>query len=756
MERSDNVSEDRILEFIIIPEQQRYYNDNSHWGVYVFSTPDDIPEFYTGKDPFDSDAIPKKFSCIAGSMQKLTIGMKYKVKATLEYNSKYKQWQYAPQMIVSSTPQTSEDQIAYLKTQTTELQAQNILSVYPNVVSDIISGKELDWQPIKGIGEITWKRIVDNIIENFAISDVLILLQPLGVTFKIISKLLSEYKNPEILKQELLNDPYILTRIRGMGFKKVDDIALKLNPDIRVSDKRTIAFVKYYLQSIANDSGDTWIKIDTLDSAVKDTIPECYDLYTQIIAQQARPDLSIYFLHIENDKIGLEKNYENEMRIVRILEDLSKYNINLRLDITKGIEEAEQKQGFKYTDNQIDTIYKVCNSNISLYTGYSGSGKSSILRAITTIYSNAQCSIACCALSAKAAQRITETTGKPSTTIHRLLGYNGQGFNYDWRNKLPYDIIIVDETSMVNISIFLSLVSAIKEGARLILCGDDGQLPPIGEGNVFHDLLNYDSNFTRCRLTKILRQAEQSGIVSDAAKIRKNKSPLERPELKVVTGELQDMTYMFRDNREGMRELAIKLYLKYVEQNGTDSIVIVTPCKQNRTNSTFEINNIIQDKLISREAKSIKFGLKEFRVGAKVIQRANNYDKNVFNGEIGYVIDIFKQDDKNIMQVDFGQDKVIDFEQSLLSDIELAYALTCHLTQGSEYPFVICVIDNTHFKLLDSCLLYTAMTRAKKKCLLIAEPQAFRRCVNNKASDRNTWLSIYARNEGLRQLHDRE
>lgn len=734
------MADNKIVEFTAIPEQQRYYNEDSHWGVYVFSTSDDIPEFYVGQDQFDENAPPKKFSCLAGNVQRLTLGMKYNVKATMEFNQRYKQWQYIPQMITSAVPQTQEDQIAYLKTQTTERQAENILKVYPNVIDDIISGKKLDYTPIKGIGSATWERIENNIIENFAISEVLIMLQPLGITYKAIKNLLSTYKSPELLKQDLKSNPYILTRIKGMGFKRVDDIALKLKPELKSSRTRTIAFVRDYLNGIANDSGDTWINIDILNSAVKETIPECCDYYTALIEEQKNDGL---FLHIEKNKIGLKKFYTNEQRVLSILRELCQYNCHYNLDIDKGIEEAENKQGFKYTEEQADVIRRVCNSNVSLYTGKSGTGKSSILRAITTIYSNAHYSIACCALSAKAAQRITETTNRSASTIHRLLGWNNHDFKYNAESRLPYDVIIVDESSMLNTALFLSLLQAVKEGARIILCGDDGQLPPIGEGNVFHDLLSYDHDFNCYRLNKILRQAEQSGIVSDAAKIRNNESPLERPELKVVTGELQDMTYMFRDNREGMRELAIKLYLSAINNGrSTDEVVIITPCKQNRTNSTFEINNIIQDKLISKDVKSIKYGSKEFRVGSKVIQRANNYDLNVFNGETGYVTDIFKVDDKNIMRVDFGNAKVIDFEQSLLANIELAYALTCHLTQGSEYPNVICIIDNSHFKLLDSCLLYTAITRAKKKCLLIAEPKAFRRCIINKASERNTWLSL--------------
>jgi len=729
------------IEFTAVIEQQRFYNENSHWGVFVFSTEDEIPETYEcGCDPFDDNAKPKHFSTLAGNMQKLNIGGKYTIKAELELNKKYNQWQYKPIMITSPTPNTKEEQQMYLRTQVTAKQADSILAVYPNIVNDVIEGKEIDVTNIKGIGEKTWQKIKDNIIENYGISDILVMLQPLGVTYKQISKLISNSISPALLKEELLDNPYMLVRIKGIGFRKADQIALKLNPDIKVSLKRTTAFINTYLTEVGNDSGHTYITLSELKEAVANEIPECIDIYTDFIDRQGG---SSTFLKIVGDKVGLLRYYDREKNILEILKEIDSYDTNFKLDIEKGIADAEKAQGFEFTSEQKDVISRVCSSNVAIFTGKSGTGKSTILRAITTIYANANYSIACCALSAKAAQRISETTNRTASTIHRLLGFKGTQFSYCADNRLPVDIIIVDETSMINSSIFFALVQAIKEGSRIIMCGDDGQLPPIGEGNIFHDLLKYNDVFTCCYLTKILRQAAASGIVSDASKIRNNESPLQRPELKTVTGELQDMTYMFRENREGMRDIAIKQYLKIAESKGTDDICIITPCKQNRVNSTMEINNIIQDKLIPDTERSISYGTKTFRIGAKVIQRTNNYELNVFNGEVGYVKDIFKDDNgTNIMQVDFGDDKIIDFEQSLLSDIELAYALTCHLTQGSEYPNVICIVDNTHFKLLDSCLLYTAITRAKKRCLLIAEPQAFRRCISNKASNRNTWLDL--------------
>ncbi len=727
-----------LYEFEIIPQLERYYNDDSNWGVYTFITDDDIPEFIPCVlDPFSETREMAKGSSIVGKMQRLTIGMKYKVSARLEYNAKYKTYQYTPEMITTTIPKTINQQTQFLKTLVTELQAKNILDVYPNVVEDVMNNREIDYNKIKGIGETTWEKIKEKILDNYVISDILSMLQPLGVTFSVIKKLISEEPNPALLKEKLLDNPYIMTKVHGLGFKKVDDLALKLNPDVRLSMKRVAAFVKYYLESVGNDTGHTWVKQSELDNAVRDNINECYSIYETFIDKERKVQ---NYLSFEGDIVGIALRRKYEMNCLEILKCLDSYNGNFDIDIEAGIKEAEKEQGFTYTNEQRDNVKTACETNVILITGGAGCGKTTLLRALIKIYKN--CSIACCSLSAKAAQRITEATGHSASTIHRLLGFNQQDFLHNSQNRLPQDVIIVDEASMINASLFYSLLSAVKEGAKVIICGDDGQLPPIGYGNVFHDLLDIGEIKT-CKLTKILRQAEKSGIISDSKKIRENENPLKYPQLKVVTGELQDMTYMFRENREGMRELALNLYYRTIEKDGVDNTIIIVPCKQSKINSTEEINKIIQDKLIpDTGSNTIKCGFKEFRIGAKVIQRANNYDKGVFNGEIGYIKGFRKDNNSTVITVKFDGDKTIDFTTKEMANIELAYALTIHVTQGSGYNNVIAIIDNTHYKLLDNCLLYTAITRAKKKCLLIAEPSAFQRCVTHRASARNTWLSL--------------
>lgn len=724
-----------IYKFKATPTDVRYYNEQSTWGCYIFSTTDDIPQVKSGINGI-------KIGTLAGRMQMLTLGVEYEITASLEYNQKYKSYNYNPKTVLAVKPKTLQQQAAFLQTLVTKTQAENILNAYPNVIDDVINNKEIDTGKIKGVGEKTWQNIKSRIEKNYIISDIITLLSPLGVTIPSIQKLLALDDNPVLLKQRLVENPYILTKINGIGFKKADDIALRLSPETRVSTNRIVAFLKWYLCNTANESGDTWVYKKTLDNAIRDNINDCYELYERFIQEQKT---SGKMLVIKADKIGMRYIYNTEYSIVDKLNALNAANPISGIDIENGIKSAENALGFPFTEEQKETISNCCKTSVTLITGQAGTGKSTILRALVEIYKDFK--IYCCALSAKAAQRITEVTGHEASTIHRLLHYQNGKFLYNELSPIECDVLVLDEASMVNAEIFLSLLSAVKVGTKVIICGDDEQLPPIGCGNIFHDLLR-SSKYPCVKLTKILRQAERSGIIADSRKIRQNEYPIDNPEPMITTGDLQDMTYVFRQDRERMRDLAVKTYLKTAEKYGVENTIIITPCKQNRTNSTEELNRIVQDKLIPTSAPSITIGEKQLRTGARVIQRVNDYEKNVFNGETGQITRIYERNKPNgngkeqFIEVKFNNGNTVTYNRSELSSLELAYALTVHVTQGSGYDNVIVLVDNTHYKLLDSCLLYTAITRAKKKCLLIAEPGAFSHCVKNKASKRKTWLSL--------------
>lgn len=747
-----NQINNQVIEFKATPIYERYYNDETSWGVYNFTTTDDIPQYNEYIDPFQEqidDINIIKQSTLAGKMQQIFLGSEYIVNAKLEYNQKYKSYQYIPINVTAIVPKTEEAQKAFLETIITKRQADILLEAYPNIVDDTVNNRvdDIDLEKTKGIKDYTWNYIKERIISNYVISDVITLLQPIGVTYSMIKKLLMHYGNPVLLKKDLLDNPYILTKINGLGFKRVDGLALKLKPDLRVSNKRTYAFLNYYLREIGESNGHTWITFDYLENAVRDNIVECEETYYKILDIE-RVTQALLYIDDEKQRIGLKYYRDIEIAIFDILKELDSYKSDWDLDIEGGIKQAEKELGFEFSDEQKDVIREAVKRNVTGVSGKAGSGKTTISRALLTIYKNANKTIAAMALSAKAAQRITEATGFGATTIHRGLGAKGlDEFTYNYQNPLPYDVILADECSMDNAKIFYNLVSAIKPGSKLILSGDCRQLPPIGFGNIFSDILELKEQFNIYELIKVHRQAEKSGILTDANSIREGINPIQMPEFKIVHGEIQDMYYMFRDNREALNQIAINMYLKSVKTEGLDDVIIITPRKKDCINSTTEINKIIQDKLISNKEPFITRGNLKFKLGAKVIQRVNDYDKNIFNGEIGYITDIFKvksSDEHNNMFTVQYPNKVITYTKSELSQIDLAYAMTVHLSQGSGYKIVIVIVDNSHYALLDSCLLYTAITRAKQRCLLLAEPSAFKKCIdNNKSIERQTWFKEF-------------
>ena len=746
----------QIYKFTMIPVDERFYNEDSSWGVFNFATTDDIPELKMYKDPFDRDATPQMMSTIAGKMQRLYLGSEYNVTATLEYNKKYDAWQYAPISITANMPKDYAAQLMFLKSMINESVAENLLQAYPNIVEDVANGKctTIDYDKVKGVREYTWNKIKDKIIDNYVISDIIIMLQPLGVTYTMIKKLLKDTPNPTLLKEQLDENPYIMVRIKGLGFRRVDELALKLKPELKSSMYRLVAFVNFYLKDIGEQNGHTWVTIDKLKDSISDYVPECIDYLDMLLTSNT-------FLYIDGCRIGLKSYRKVEEQIFNILKDKTsvvnpKFNFT-DAEIETAIMEAEREQGFEYTDEQKEKIKEGLKSNVAVITAKAGAGKTSISRAFFNAYKNREMSISAMALSAKAAQRISEATGLSATTIHRGLGAKGlTEFKYDYDNPLPCDVVFVDEASMINARLFYNLVCAIGENTRLILSGDNKQLAPLGYGAVFSDIIERKDIFNILELTKVMRQAEKSGILSDANMIREGINPIKSPELKIVHGELQDMYYMFRNNREALRDIAIKTFMKSIEIDGIDEVVIAVPRKQDCLNSANEINKIIQDLLVG-DNKNIDKGYIKFHLGAKVRQTVNNYEKNIFNGEIGYITGIYESKEGNKFEefcdVTFkdlrtGENKIITYSKNELEQLDLSYAMTIHALQGSGYRTVIGIVDNTHYSLLDTCLLYTLITRAKKRCLLLSESDAFLKCLRtNNNTVRQTWMKLIDKEE---------
>lgn len=758
-ERSGSISlfdnEEEIYKFKATITYCRYYSDDSTWGVYGFSTDDDIPHFTkeTKIDlPFEDkkEVNPnRKLSTLAGKMQELVIGGEYMVKATYKHDKNYGD-QYNPISVYALIPQTKESQLMFLQSIISPWIAENLINAYPNVVNDVANGtlKEIDYDLVKGVRELTWSRIKEKIINNYLISDIITMLKPLGVTYTMIKKLLSDEPNPVLLKQQLEENPYIITKIPNIGFKKADDLALKLKPELINSTERLVAFIKYYFTDLGESKGHTWCSMKILKSAISNNVPECSNKVDWLLENNE-------FLHISDDKVGLKYYYDIEMQIYNLLLEKSKKETDIYISDEKielAIRHAEEEQGFNYVVEQLDTIKKSLHRTISLITGKAGTGKTSIMRAIVKAYTENNFTLTASALSAMAAQRITEATEFPAMTIHRTLGcINLNEFTFNKDNHMITSVAFLDEGSMVNASLFLHWLEAIDDNTRIIISGDHKQLPPIGFGNVFSDLIEMFDDTVVSKLVKPMRQAEKSGILVDANLIRENINPItEKLQPRIIHGELQDMYYMFRTNRQSLFDIAVKTFLKSVETDGIDNVVIAVPRRKDCLNSTNEINKVIQEKLLGNEKKSISGFEMIFKLGAKVMQTVNDYDKNVFNGEIGYITEINeryegkkKEEYCVVTYTDiFGKDKLIEYTKKELGALDLAYAMTVHKLQGAGRKIVIGIIDNTHHQLLDNCMLYTLLTRAKKRCLLLAEPQAFLQCIRTSHNKRNTWMML--------------
>lgn len=748
-------NEEEIFKFKATITYERYYNPDTTWGVYGFATEDEIPHFTTETKidlPFeDRKAVNpnRKLSSLAGKMQELVVGGEYMIKATYKCDKTYGH-QYNPISVYALIPQTRESQLMFLQSIISPWLAENLINAYPNVVNDVANGtlKEIDYDLVKGVREFTWNKIKDKIINNYLISDIITMLKPLGVTYTMIKKLLTDEPNPALLKQQLEDNPYILTKIQGIGFKKCDDLALKLKPELINSTERLVAFIKYYFTDLGESKGHTWCSLKILKSAISNNISECSDKVDWLLENNE-------FLHISDDKVGLKYYYDIEMQIYNLLLEKSKKETDIYISDEKidlAIRHAEEEQGFDYVIEQLDTIKKSLHRTISLITGKAGTGKTSTMRAIVKAYTENNFTLTASALSAMAAQRITEATEFPAMTIHRTLGCIGLNeFTFNKDNHMITSVAFLDEGSMVNASLFLHWLEAIDDNTRIIISGDHKQLPPIGFGNVFSDLIEMFDDTVVSKLVKPMRQAEKSGILVDANLIRENINPItEKLQPRIIHGELQDMYYMFRTNRQSLFDIAVKTFLKSVDTDGIDNVVIAVPRRKDCLNSTNEINKVIQEKLLGNEKKSISGFEMTFKLGAKVMHTVNDYDKNVFNGEIGYITEINeryegkkKEEYCVVTYTDiFGKDKLIEYTKKELGALDLAYAMTVHKLQGAGRKIVIGIIDNTHHQLLDNCMLYTLLTRAKKRCLLLAEPQAFLQCIRTSHNKRNTWMML--------------
>lgn len=662
---------------------------------------------------------------------------------------------------------SKDKQKEFLKNVLNENLVEKLFDEYDDVIKLLENRDVKSLMKIKGIGNQVALRMIDEYEEYKDYSSIYMELGQLGFTHTFIKKLVDFYKSPDTVIDIVKNNPYDLLRVEGIGFKKADEVACKVG--ITQYDIRRIkGFLLYYLND-QGEAGRSYLNYQDLMRALYDTLGFVPEEIVNATAKQMIDNNDVVVLD-NGSKIALKKFYDLEKNImnelfrlqiglVKVVENNSNkvdcihddyvpksFNIGNWETITENVEE---KQGFMFTDEQRAAIKLSLDNHVMALTGGAGVGKTSTANGICSLYSGY--SILACALSGKASVRITEATGLPASTIHRALGYQNGEFMFNKENKLAVDIVLIDEATMINGTLFLSLLEAIPTGAKVIIMGDVQQLTPIGNCQVFADIL--DSNVLPVvKLSKPHRQALRSGIIPTSIKIANQQQIFDGNYTgNAIIGELEDMELDIsgKGNDESISDKIIKHFQVELEKfHDIMEVQVCVPMRLRGELSCYNLNSKIQSiynpKLsncneieIFLEKKNDEAKKYIIRAGDKVINTKNNYKcinsegdtTPVFNGNMGIVKEIEKN---GMCTIDFiGIGEVI-FTKSDCKNLELGYACTVHKLQGSGFCSTIVGLDNSSYIMNNSELLYTAITRAKKYCVLIANNYAVVKSIQTK------------------------
>ena len=538
-------------------------------------------------------------------------------------------------------------------------------------------------------------------------------------------------------------NPYRLcNEIDGIGFERADALAAGIGMQNDNFD-RIMSGIHYVLQKNAAQNGHVCLPRQKLCESASELLGVDLDSCDKGISELLRLEKLKYILDDSTQLIFTKRDFDDEKYIAQKLVLLDKIcaSVDIR-DIDRFIDGEESRLGIKYALLQKEAIRNALRYGVMILTGGPGTGKTTVVRALMRIFERMDFSVALCAPTGRAAKRLSEATSCEAKTIHRLLemGYESDGratFKRDEYDLLDEDVIIVDEASMVDNSLMCALLKAIKSGARIIIIGDSDQLPSVGAGNVLRDIIESDRFSTVC-LTEIFRQAEQSLIIRNAHAINKGVMP----ELAIKDN---DFFYLRRGDDRQIAMTVIELCRdrlpKAYGDMAKNGLQVICASRKGEA-GTENLDIILQNALnpAHRAKREYKFRERIFREGDRVMQTRNNYDlcwertvdgkegNGVFNGDIGTVASIEAAD--GYMEILFDDRRVL-YDLSLLDDIEHAYAITVHKSQGSEYPIVVMPMCTAAYMLHTRNLLYTAVTRAQKMVVLVGREDIISEMVNN-------------------------
>ncbi|HSB70095.1 MAG TPA: ATP-dependent RecD-like DNA helicase [Candidatus Methylomirabilis sp.] len=585
---------------------------------------------------------------------------------------------------------------------------------------------------VDGIGPIRQQRITSAWAEQREIREVMLFLQGHGVSPAYAVKIFKTYGQAAIAT--VREDPYRLARdIRGIGFKTADKIARELGIPAD-SPLRAAAGILHTLNELT-DEGHVYVPEAELLRAAEETLEIPAALLPDALAAVSADEAVVVEPIPTGRAVYLTALHVSETQLARRVADLLRAPRAVPpIDMTQALAWVEQKTGLALTEEQRQAVRLAFQEKLLIVTGGPGTGKTTILQAIIRILEAKKLRMHLASPTGRAAKRLAEVTGHEATTLHRLLEWSPRegGFQRNSRNPLETDFVVVDEVSMIDVLLAHHLLRAIPLTATLLLVGDADQLPSVGPGRVLQDLLDVPG-IPAIRLTTIFRQAAQSRIVSNAHRVNRG----EFPDLSVAAaGQAQDFYFLAEEDPAQLQQLVVDLAQRRLPARyGLDplaDIQVLTPMHRGPIGAA-QLNAALQAALNPPRPASAELlrGGRIFRVGDRVLQLRNNYDKAVFNGDLGRLTAIDAVEQAVVVQVD---DREVSYDFSELDELTLAYAATVHKSQGSEYPAVILPLHTTHYPMLQRNLLYTAITRARRLLVVAGTKKALAIAVRNDAT----------------------
>ena len=606
--------------------------------------------------------------------------------------------------------------------------ARAIVQRFGTETIDIIETEIERLYEVPNIGRKRVAKIRESWEKQKDIKNVMLFLQGSGVSTAYAAKIYREYGKESIDK--VRENPYRLADdIWGIGFKTADGIAAKMGYE-KEDPRRCRSGILYTLGQLS-DEGHVYAGEEQL---VK-TAGQLLEAGETAIRDTLAGMLQAEDLILDKDAIYLPPFYHAECGTSRRLRDLAQSTGRSLFDGLFDPSSLTAETGIEYDEVQLAAIRQAVTSKVMVLTGGPGTGKTTTTQGIIAALKKAGLRVLLAAPTGRAAKRMSEATGMEAKTIHRLLEYNPQdGYKRNDENPLEGDALIVDECSMIDILLMNNLLKAVPVGMRLVFVGDIDQLPSVGAGNVLRDIID-SQRIPVVRLVCIFRQAQKSRIVMNAHAINQGRFP------DTSNGRDTDFFFMREDDPERAAETIVRLVkerLPRAYRESPDRIQVLTPMQRGVVGAA-NLNLLLQQAL-NPSGPSLGRGGYTYRQGDRVMQQRNNYDKDVFNGDLGYIREV--DTEERTLKVDFDG-KWVEYDVTELDELTLAYATTIHKAQGSEYPIVVMPVLMTHFVMLQRNLIYTGITRAKKICVLLGAAKALAYAVRN--------VSVLKRNTRLKE-----